>query len=339
MPSSSQNLKIDDVNPNLLHTLLLLIIYIIIRTYPALRPYVLQTAALFVLIFICIFSNSIIIFLATLVVTLISTAIDLAIRKRMLKFRSSWFNVGLCICMFVGFTILALALFIDATTNDNRNYNTVLNILSFTYVMTLPWITLLSQKAIIFKKNSITDNPNDAEILFFSKTILEITEKLEVISLHNAYAKEVLTDLRELLKISSKLSSKEIHKLTELFFTLSDKIKIQDFQAAKLALSSNKSYKKINSRLMNAQRLLENNIARRHGWLERNLLALIHAYRNILPPQARRSCRYSPTCSEYAERAILIYGPFKGIWLSLIRSASCVPHGGMGWDPPENYDA
>lgn len=62
------------------------------------------------------------------------------------------------------------------------------------------------------------------------------------------------------------------------------------------------------------------------------LRALIHLYqgwsRNRLP-----HCRYVPSCSEYADEAIAVYGPARGTWLAVRRVARCRPGGGFGYDP------
>ncbi|MBB6191644.1 hypothetical protein FHS51_001872 [Sphingobium wenxiniae] len=49
----------------------------------------------------------------------------------------------------------------------------------------------------------------------------------------------------------------------------------------------------------------------------------------VLPP----SCRYAPSCSEYAIQAISKYGPIKGSWLTAKRLMRCHPWGGSGYDP------
>ncbi|EPR17039.1 membrane protein insertion efficiency factor [Sphingobium indicum IP26] len=49
----------------------------------------------------------------------------------------------------------------------------------------------------------------------------------------------------------------------------------------------------------------------------------------ILPP----SCRYAPSCSEYAIQAIGKYGAVKGSWLAAKRLMRCHPWGGSGYDP------
>ncbi|MEB3416606.1 membrane protein insertion efficiency factor YidD [Alteriqipengyuania sp. WL0013] len=49
----------------------------------------------------------------------------------------------------------------------------------------------------------------------------------------------------------------------------------------------------------------------------------------ILPP----SCRYAPSCSEYAIQALRKYGAIKGGWLALKRIGRCHPWGGQGHDP------
>ena len=49
----------------------------------------------------------------------------------------------------------------------------------------------------------------------------------------------------------------------------------------------------------------------------------------IRPP----SCRYAPSCSEYAIQAVEKYGAIKGGWLAAKRLMRCHPWGGHGYDP------
>jgi putative membrane protein insertion efficiency factor len=49
----------------------------------------------------------------------------------------------------------------------------------------------------------------------------------------------------------------------------------------------------------------------------------------ILPP----TCRYAPSCSQYAILAIRKYGAIKGSWLGFKRLMRCHPWGGSGYDP------
>ncbi|MGV3762265.1 membrane protein insertion efficiency factor YidD [Parapedobacter sp.] len=62
-------------------------------------------------------------------------------------------------------------------------------------------------------------------------------------------------------------------------------------------------------------------------------LLLVRAYQLLLSPMLGASCRYTPTCSQYAIEAIRKYGPFKGGWLAIRRIARCHPWGGHGHDP------
>ncbi|MGC4056773.1 MAG: membrane protein insertion efficiency factor YidD [Chitinophagaceae bacterium] len=55
--------------------------------------------------------------------------------------------------------------------------------------------------------------------------------------------------------------------------------------------------------------------------------------RKPFPPFLGANCRYTPTCSEYANEAIRKYGPAKGAWMALKRILSCNPWGGSGYDP------
>ena len=63
---------------------------------------------------------------------------------------------------------------------------------------------------------------------------------------------------------------------------------------------------------------------------------MIKLYQNI-PGDWHNSCRYYPTCSNYAIEAINKYGFFKGWFISIKRILRCNPFGGSGYDPvPSN---
>ncbi|MDR1847201.1 MAG: membrane protein insertion efficiency factor YidD [Bacteroidales bacterium] len=62
-------------------------------------------------------------------------------------------------------------------------------------------------------------------------------------------------------------------------------------------------------------------------------LLLIRFYQTAISPHLPNSCRFTPTCSQYAVEAIRKYGAFKGSWLALKRILRCNPWGGSGYDP------
>ncbi len=61
--------------------------------------------------------------------------------------------------------------------------------------------------------------------------------------------------------------------------------------------------------------------------------ALIQFYRITFSAFAGRSCRYAPTCSEYADEAIARHGLWAGGWMGFARVCRCRPGGGEGFDP------
>jgi uncharacterized protein len=63
------------------------------------------------------------------------------------------------------------------------------------------------------------------------------------------------------------------------------------------------------------------------------LLGLILIYRYTLSPLIGGQCRYYPTCSHYAEDAIVEYGPVRGTWMGLKRLFRCHPWHEGGFDP------
>jgi putative membrane protein insertion efficiency factor len=64
--------------------------------------------------------------------------------------------------------------------------------------------------------------------------------------------------------------------------------------------------------------------------------APIHFYRKFISPMRPPSCRFLPTCSQYALEAIDVHGPVKGSWLAAVRISKCHPfhRGGIDNVPP-----
>ena len=62
-------------------------------------------------------------------------------------------------------------------------------------------------------------------------------------------------------------------------------------------------------------------------------ILLIKFYQLCISPLKPPTCRFTPTCSQYALEAFRKYGPIKGFWLSLKRILRCHPWGGSGYDP------
>ncbi len=67
--------------------------------------------------------------------------------------------------------------------------------------------------------------------------------------------------------------------------------------------------------------------------MKKLFLWLIRFYRREISPHTPPSCRFSPTCSEYAAEAIEKYGAAKGGWLALRRILKCHPFHHGGYDP------
>lgn len=62
-------------------------------------------------------------------------------------------------------------------------------------------------------------------------------------------------------------------------------------------------------------------------------LHAIRFYRRSISPGLPASCRFQPTCSEYAYEAIAKYGIIRGGRLATWRILRCNPFGGSGFDP------
>lgn len=63
------------------------------------------------------------------------------------------------------------------------------------------------------------------------------------------------------------------------------------------------------------------------------LRRLVRGYQLFISPVLPPSCRYTPTCSQYALEALSRHGALRGGWLTLRRLGRCQPWGGSGYDP------
>ena len=62
-------------------------------------------------------------------------------------------------------------------------------------------------------------------------------------------------------------------------------------------------------------------------------IGAIRLYRGTFSAWLGGRCRYWPSCSDYAEEAILRHGAARGAWLAFRRLIRCHPWGGHGVDP------
>ena len=67
--------------------------------------------------------------------------------------------------------------------------------------------------------------------------------------------------------------------------------------------------------------------------LRRLAVLPIRLYQRVLSPVLPARCRYHPTCSAYAVRAIEEYGILRGLVLAGWRLARCNPWSHGGYDP------
>jgi putative membrane protein insertion efficiency factor len=74
-------------------------------------------------------------------------------------------------------------------------------------------------------------------------------------------------------------------------------------------------------------------VSARRGYIARALLFLLRAYQAFLSPLMPSSCKFYPTCSQYAHEAVARFGARRGAWLTLKRLSRCRPFHAGGFDP------
>ncbi|MFT4166065.1 MAG: membrane protein insertion efficiency factor YidD [Microlunatus sp.] len=63
------------------------------------------------------------------------------------------------------------------------------------------------------------------------------------------------------------------------------------------------------------------------------LIGLLKLYRLVISPLYGNVCRYYPSCSAYALRAVQVHGALRGTWLAARRLLCCHPWAAGGYDP------
>jgi putative membrane protein insertion efficiency factor len=63
------------------------------------------------------------------------------------------------------------------------------------------------------------------------------------------------------------------------------------------------------------------------------LALLVRGYQLGISPFLGRSCRFAPSCSEYAIEALQRHGALRGSWLAAKRVSRCHPWHPGGYDP------
>lgn len=73
--------------------------------------------------------------------------------------------------------------------------------------------------------------------------------------------------------------------------------------------------------------------------LKKILIILINGYRRLISPLFPPSCRFQPTCSQYAIEAIEKFGALRGSGLAIKRILRCHPFHPGGYDPVPTVDS
>lgn len=66
----------------------------------------------------------------------------------------------------------------------------------------------------------------------------------------------------------------------------------------------------------------------------RTAVVALAVYQRLVSPFLPQSCRFAPTCSEYARQALAGHGLLRGSALAVVRLLKCHPFHPGGWDPP-----
>jgi uncharacterized protein len=68
-------------------------------------------------------------------------------------------------------------------------------------------------------------------------------------------------------------------------------------------------------------------------WRVRFAVSVVRVYQLALGPFTGGACRFEPSCSAYAIRALEEHGVARGFWLAISRVGRCHPFAAPGFDP------
>jgi putative membrane protein insertion efficiency factor len=71
-------------------------------------------------------------------------------------------------------------------------------------------------------------------------------------------------------------------------------------------------------------------------YLKKICISLVRFYQLAISPMIPPSCRFTPTCSQYAIDAIELHGVSRGSYLAFRRLLRCHPFNRGGYDPVKN---
>jgi len=66
--------------------------------------------------------------------------------------------------------------------------------------------------------------------------------------------------------------------------------------------------------------------------INKTLIGIIKFYQKFFSPMLGQSCRFYPTCSQYALEALKVHGTYRGSIMAVKRIIRCNPWGGSGID-------
>jgi uncharacterized protein len=204
-------------------------------------------------------------------------------------------------------------------------------------VTTLPWLSIISSLVLIRGQHGydVPDNALDIEIT--KQLVRSVSVGISGLLLSkprdDASYLEFMSDLEELEYFLSSMSFPDRAIIRNLIAGAALEVEDGNIIQAKSIIIGNSIFQECQKSYRFRCKALSEAVNSEHGFLVRNLLALIHSYRLIVPSNRRRACRFTPTCSEYAERALLHKGARLGLKLATVRSFRCVSHGDSGWDP------
>ena len=336
MSSTSQNLQIPDVRPNLIHAGLLLVAFFFVRLYPAIRQTLFFGASLICLggIIFGYFSSGGLESLARLTVAGVCFVLLLTeLLVSVLALQTGWLTIRnkAWLILFSDLAALLAATFLLLAIES-----AILSGLFVLQIICSPWAIIFSQASTQRVRQRTPDKRYRTKLEVYKAMLSKFLARLEAPQDVNTAASglRLLQEVYQLSNASNQVRPEELDDVTNLVITAEFRLKDESYESVLKEIEKNATVQTVLQRHATRESSIIAFSNASHSFWQRQALAIIHSYRNLIPANRRRACNFTPTCSEFAEQAILLHGARKGVILAAIRAAACVPNGGGGIDFP-----
>jgi len=340
LTSTSKNLPVPGVKASAIHAMILILSFVIIKTLPLVRRPIMYLSAaalgIFPLTILTWASLQADLFqdIAIIHCVAITSSIAICLADLSIKYLSPMTTAKL-ITLYAIMALTSLASLFVGITLSGSFVGAEKNLFLLAVVCSIvaqPWMPVFSAWCVVQARARLKGSPSINQ----KATLVHLISRLENQLLRKptqiGKIEPVLETINRITTDIDQLSCEAIEALSSTVVGITsaldggDRIDLECLIRDPYVLALHQESYKFDEEL-------ETLLARPLNEWQKQAIAVIHAYRAIIPANKRRACKFTPSCSTYCETAILKHGLLKGARYGMIRTCGCVPGAPSGWDP------